>query len=84
MTWYHPKMDDDCHFVFVNNNRQSFKKGDQVYYCYGNRNNTYLLLNYGFCFPNNKYEDYYLRMRLDCDMSDPFVPELVDLEGKFD
>ena len=28
MTWYHPKMDEDCHFVFVNNNRESFKKGD--------------------------------------------------------
>jgi hypothetical protein len=43
-----------------------------------------LLLNYGFVFPNNKYEDYYLRMRLDCNMADPFVPEMVDLEGKCD
>ena len=50
-------------------------------YCYGNRSNTYLILNYGFCFAGNKYEDYNLNLRLDCDMSDPFVPSLVDLNG---
>jgi len=55
-----------------------------VYYCYGNRSNEYLMLNYCFCFPNNRYEDYLLRLRLDCNMNDPFVPELVDLDGSCD
>ncbi len=33
----------------------SVKKGEQVFYCYGRRTSGYLLLNYGFCFPDNKY-----------------------------
>jgi hypothetical protein len=77
--WYTAKMDDETHFVLVNNNRQDFAPGDQVYYCYGNRPNKYLLINYGFCFAGNRYESVHINLRLDCDLVDPFVPNMLDL-----
>ena len=58
--WYNPnaKMDKDTYFTYVNKDRKSFDKGDQVYYCYGNRSNKFLLINYGFCYADNKYDSY--------------------------
>lgn len=35
--------------------KTSYKKGDQLFNCYGRRTNRFLLVNYGFCFRNNKY-----------------------------
>ena len=32
-----------------------YKKGDQLFNCYGRRTNRFLLVNYGFCLRNNKY-----------------------------
>lgn len=32
-----------------------FKKGDQLFNCYGRRTNRFLLINYGFCLRHNKY-----------------------------
>ena len=32
-----------------------YKKGDQLFNCYGRRTNRFLLLNYGFCLRHNKY-----------------------------
>ena len=40
----------------------SFKSGSQVYVCYGRRTNRFLLLNYGFCFQNNKYNSEVFRV----------------------
>ena len=53
---------------------------EQVFYCYGNRTNKFLLLNYGFVFPNNHYDSYEIPIRLDIPLGEIFVPELVDLE----
>ena len=75
--WYDQKLDKSTNFVLVNNNRATFEKGDQVYYCYGNRSNRYLLVNYGFCFQDNRYESYEVNLKLDVDTSDPFIPEMV-------
>lgn len=77
--WYNAKMDDETHFVLVNNNRDDFEPGDQVYYCYGNRPNKYLLINYGFCFKGNRYESVHINLKLDCELDDPFVPNMVDV-----
>jgi len=66
--WYDQSLADDTLFVLVNNNRATFNPGDQVYYCYGNRSNKYLLINYGFCFPGNRYSSYRLNLRMDCDL----------------
>lgn len=32
-----------------------YNKGDQLFNCYGRRNNRFLLVNYGFCLRYNKY-----------------------------
>lgn len=32
-----------------------YRKGEQLFNCYGLRTNRFLLLNYGFCLRNNKY-----------------------------
>lgn len=38
--------------------RRPMKKGTQAWNCYGNRNNRFLLVNYGFCFANNLYDSF--------------------------
>ena len=35
--------------------KTAYKKGDQLFNCYGLRTNRFLVLNYGFCLANNKY-----------------------------
>lgn len=80
--WYNgAAMDDESYFCFTNNTREPLKVGDQAYYCYGNRSNRFLLLNYGFCFPGNKYDSYELGFKLDVDIRDPFVPAMIDFKG---
>jgi hypothetical protein len=79
--WFTKKEEDDSYFVFVNNNRKPFLKGSQVYYNYGNRSNTYLLTNYSFCFMNNKNSSFPFNLRLDCDLTQPFITNMVDLIG---
>ena len=56
---------DETFFTLVNKTRETIEAGEQVFYCYGNRTNKFLLLNYGFCFANNKYDSYEFPMRLD-------------------
>lgn len=51
-------MAKDTYFTYVNKDRRAFEQGDQVFYCYGNRSNKFLLVNYGFCFSDNKYDSY--------------------------
>ena len=81
--WFEPEIHtDETYFSFVNKNRKTFMPGDQVFYCYGNRTNKFLLLNYGFCFPGNKYDSYEFPLRLDVPVGEVFVPEIVDLDWK--
>ena len=78
--WFDPvEHTDDTYFVFVNKNRKTITAGEQVFYCYGNRTNKFLLLNYGFCFPGNNYDSYEVPLRLDTPIGEFFAPELVDL-----
>lgn len=80
--WYDgEKHDDESYFVLNNLNRKKFKKGKQVFYCYGNRSNKFLLLNYGFVFPGNDYDSFETQLRLDSDLKSAFAPNLVDLTG---
>ena len=71
---------ENTYFNFVNKNRKTIEAGEQVFYCYGNRTNKFLLVNYGFCFPGNKYDSYEFPLRMDMPIGDLFVPEIVDLE----
>ena len=79
--WYEPEAhQDDTYFTFVNKDRKTFEKGDQVFYCYGNRTNKFLLLNYGFCFPGNKYDSYEFAVRVNANFNgDPRPSDIVDL-----
>jgi len=54
---------------------------EQAFYCYGNRSNRYLLINYGFCFAGNKYDSLELRLKLDIDLKAPFVHFMVDFRN---
>ena len=38
-----------------------------------------MLLNYGFCFPGNRYDSFEFPLRLDLGVDELFAPELVDL-----
>lgn len=58
----------ETYFVFVNETREPMKAGTQAWNCYGNRNNEYLLINYGFCFQDNLYDSFTLHLRLDVDI----------------
>ena len=71
---------DNTYFNFVNKNRKTIEAGEQVFYCYGNRTNKFLLVNYGFCFPGNKYDSYEFPLRMNMPIGELFVPEIVDLE----
>lgn len=71
-------MEDDTYFVFVNNERQAIQKGQQVYYCYGSRSNRFLLLNYGFCFPGNRYDSYEIHVKMNADVTKPSAKEILD------
>lgn len=50
-------VDDDRGVYFAMGAKFSsyYKKGDQLFNCYGRRTNRFLLVNYGFCIRNNKY-----------------------------
>lgn len=64
-SWYkHQEMIEQTYFVMVNCERKTIKKGEQVFYCYGKRSNAFLLLNYGFCIPDNKYDSFSFRVKL--------------------
>ena len=63
------KMSEDTYFTFVNKNRKDYHPGDQVFYCYGNRSNKFLLINYGFVFPGNRYDSYEVPLRMDVSSS---------------
>ena len=63
----------------VNKTRKTIEVGDQIFYCYGNRTNKFLLLNYGFCFPDNKYDSYEFPMRLDVPIKETFTSHVIDI-----
>ena len=75
-------MTTDTYFCYVNKTRETIEAGDQIFFCYGGRKNIDLLLNYGFCFPGNRYDSYELQLRLDIPIKDDFfAPGFVDLES---
>ena len=79
--WFDEERDtENTYFVYTNESRKPILPGDQIFYCYGNRTNRFLLLNYGFCFPDNRYESYEVHMKMDLNQNgDLFPPEMVSL-----
>jgi len=77
--WYeHDVHDEETYFVFVNHERRTLQPGDEAFYCYGNRTNKFLLLNYGFAFADNKVDSLQFGVKMDQEVqANPFVPEMV-------
>jgi hypothetical protein len=59
------KFEEETYFTLVSEMRRPMKKGEQAWNCYGNRTNSYLLINYGFCFQGNLYNSVQLMVKLD-------------------
>jgi len=55
----------NSYLVLVNHSGRTLKEDDQIMFYYGKYTNAYLLLNYGFCYRDNKYDqvDISLEMR---------------------
>ena len=49
--------------------QDAFPKGSQVFLCYGRMTNREMLKRYGFCITNNKYNNMFIKLRLE--VSDP-------------
>ena len=54
---------DDYDFI-IQSHADSFKKGSQVFLCYGRMSNRDALKRYGFCLTSNKYNNMYIKLRL--------------------
>lgn len=59
--WYNDE-DQGTYFVLCTKYKNVYEKGQQVFHCYGRRTNRFLLLNYGFCLNNNKYNSLSFRI----------------------
>mmetsp|Transcript_6064 Transcript_6064/g.5480 ORF Transcript_6064/g.5480 Transcript_6064/m.5480 type:complete len:225 (+) Transcript_6064:1436-2110(+) len=60
-SWYKDG-DENSYFVLCTKYKNVYRKGDQVFHCYGRRTNRFLLLNYGFCLTHNKYNSLSFRV----------------------
>jgi len=62
--------------------RRTLTPGEQKqYYCDGGRSNKYLLINYGFCFPNNRYDSYVFKLKLFGDDDWQKIQSLIDFSN---
>jgi len=62
--WYdRGQHEKESYFAMVNLNRRDLMPGEQAFYCYGNRSNRFLLVNYGFCFKDNRYDSFTLQLK---------------------
>lgn len=82
-SWYDHR-DDQTYFVLCTKHKNVYKPGQQVFHCYGRRTNRFLLLNYGFCLNNNKYNSLSFRVWVNFDWNDKKEKESSssDEEGK--
>jgi hypothetical protein len=49
--------------------KEAYPKGSQVYICYGRMSNRDMLKRYGFCLANNKYNNIFIKLKLE--LKDP-------------
>jgi hypothetical protein len=54
-SWINYENDEGVYYAMGTKHKTTYKQGDQLFNCYGLRTNRFLLLNYGFCLRNNKY-----------------------------
>ena len=76
------KVDDSLSYlVLVNKERRNFEPGEQVYFNYGDHPNRKLLLDYGFVFPDNNYDTFEFKMRLDTSVEASPLSAMIDYTG---
>ena len=55
------------------------KKGSQAFYNYGFRTNLFLLINYGFCIPDNLYDSLKFNVRVSRDFDTEEYPDVKEM-----
>jgi hypothetical protein len=53
---------------------QTVKQHEQIFICYGERSNSFLLVEYGFAIPNNCYDFYRVNNITIADFSETELP----------
>ena len=61
-------MPENYNFI-MKTGQDAFPAGSQVFLCYGRMTNREMLKRYGFCIKNNKYNNMFIKLRLE--VSDP-------------
>jgi hypothetical protein len=54
-SWITTEVEGEIFYAMGTKFKTCYRKGEQLFNCYGLRTNRFLLLNYGFCLRNNKY-----------------------------
>jgi hypothetical protein len=62
------KVDENYDFI-IRAGKSGYPKGSQIYICYGRMSSREMLKRYGFCLQHNKYNNVYIKMKLQ--LSDP-------------
>ena len=57
------QMNDTDYFVISTGCSQIYKRGQEIFNCYGKFSNGYLLTWYGFCYTNNSYDKLKIRVK---------------------
>lgn len=57
-------MPDDYEFQ-IQTGKDVYPKGSQIYICYGRMSNREMLKRYGFCLTNNKYNNIFIKLKLE-------------------
>ena len=67
--WWH--FDDrQTSFVLTTKRLSTYKRGEQIFNCYGRRSNKFILLYYGFCIATNQYDSLQVRIWRKIDKKD--------------
>ena len=53
--------------------------GSQAWNSYGDRNNAFLLLHYGFCFQDNLHNSFNFNVKLDLDFNKSLTPNMEEM-----
>ncbi len=57
--------------VLTNHASRTIKAGEQIMFFYGCRSSSHLLMNYGFCARDNRYDFYELVLNTDPESMTP-------------
>lgn len=70
--------DRQTSFVLTTKRMNTYKKGEQIFNCYGRRSNKFILLYYGFCISPNQYDSLQVRIWRKVDKKDKTDTRLAD------